>query len=106
MVLVVALTTVGTAASDEEGRVTVQTPTPPAASRATATPTITGRRVRTSVLNRTVVPFAGRAVPRLPEDLHALLGISCMTTGRALSVIRRPSFGVPHAPASFARPAR
>src|SRR5665647_953545 len=60
MVLVVALTTVGTAASDEEERVTVQTPTPPATSKAAVTPRITGRLPRASALKRTVVPFVRR----------------------------------------------
>src|SRR5665648_781923 len=60
MVLVVALTRVGTEVLDEDERVTVQAPTPPAASKATATATNMRRRLRTSVLNPTAVPFVER----------------------------------------------
>src|SRR5665647_1131087 len=60
MVPVVALTSVGTAASEEEERVTAQPPTPPATSKTTATPRITGRLLGASALTRTVVPFVGR----------------------------------------------
>jgi hypothetical protein len=60
MVLVVALTSVGAAASEEDGRVSAQAPIPPATSRATTTPTITGRLLRAGAWNLTSVPFVER----------------------------------------------
>jgi len=57
IVLVVAVTNVGVAASDEAECVAAQAPTLPIATRATTTPTMVGRLLKASALRRTSVPF-------------------------------------------------
>src|SRR5450759_2732841 len=110
MVRVGALTSVGAAASDEDGRVSAQAPIPPATSRATTTPTITGRLLRAVAWNRTSVPFverghcafcrrvaqaAGNIMKEACEAILFRLGVETRSWHRGATSLSGTTAGVP-----------
>ena len=81
MVLVVALTRVGAAASEAGGCVTDQAPKPPTTSRAVATPTMAGRLLNASALNLDEGSFRRarslRASRRLAQETGRIMNETC-----------------------------